>query len=230
MAPQYNLFLSSLATDDLNAILPHLTKVRLPQRTVLYENGDPIAKVYFPYNGIVSLVIELAPSDLIEIAMIGRDSLIGGSAIVNGTRSLNTAITQTECSASVLDAHRLRDLALQSPAVLEILLKHSQLLFNHMQQSVACNAMHSVEERVCRWLLRARDLIEGDELPLTHEIISQMIGSTRTTVSLVAHTLQQAGLIRYKRGNIRVLDPEGLRESACQCYETVKSQSLLIMT
>lgn len=123
---------------------------------------------------------------------------------------------------STLDVRRLKTAAEQSPTFRVTLVRHAEVLFAQAQQSVACNVAHTLEARLARWLLRSRDLTGSDSLPLTQEFLSQMLGVRRTSVSLVANTLQQAGLIRYRRGHVQITNPEQLREVACECYETVK--------
>jgi len=192
---------------------------------VLFEVGDAIEQVYFPYSGVVSLVVPLESGETIEAAMIGRESLVGGSAGLNGQISVCKAIVQIAGAGSVLDTDRFRTLADTSIACRITLFKHEQLILVQAQQSAACNATHTVEARLARWLLRCRDLQCSDDLKLTQEFISEMMGVRRTSVSVVANTLQQAGFLRYSRGHIRILNPEGLRETACECYGTVKSHA-----
>ena len=220
-----NQLLSSLPAADLAALRPHLKPVELPQDTILFEIGDPIDQVYFPNSGVVSLVVALASGETIECAMIGRESVVGGSSALGGPISLCKVIMQVGGSGSVLPADRLRRLADTSPACRTALLRDQQLILIQAQQSAACNATHTVEARLSRWLLRCRDVQGSEDLPLTQEFLAQMLGVRRTSVSVVANTLQDAGLIRYRRGHIRILDLEGLRETACECYETVKSLS-----
>jgi len=220
-----NHVLAALAADDLDLLLPHLRSVELPQEMVLFEAGAPIKRVVFPHAGIVSLVVELASGEMIEAAMIGREGVVGGLASLNGKISISRAIVQITGAASVVDVDKVRQLCDQSVNFLTTLIKHEQILLAQAQQSAACNAIHTIEARLSRWLLRCRDLVGSEDLPLTQEFIAQMLGVRRTSVSIVANTLQQAGFIRYKRGHIRVLDLEGLRESACECYWTVKSLS-----
>jgi CRP-like cAMP-binding protein len=220
-----NLFLASLADADFEALRPHLKPVELPQGTVLYEIGASIHQVYFPHSGIVSLVVDLANGDTIESAMIGRESIVGASAGLNGQLSVCKAIVQIAGAATAVDPHRLRTLAETSTACRTALFKHEQLILVQAQQSAACNATHTIDARLARWMLRCRDLQGSDDLVLTQEFIAQMLGVRRTSVSVVANTLQQAGLVRYRRGHIRILDVEGLQETACECYQTVKAQS-----
>jgi CRP-like cAMP-binding protein len=220
-----NLVLAELAGADLGVLLPHLRSVELPQEMVLFEAGDVISRVLFPHAGIVSLVVELASGEMIEAAMIGREGVVGGLSALDSKISISRAIVQIAGTASAIDVEHVRQLGEKSTSFRTMLIKHEQVLLAQSQQSAACNATHTIEARLSRWLLRCRDLIGSDDLPLTQEFIAQMLGVRRTSVSIVANTLQQAGLIKYKRGHIRVLDLEGLRESACECYWTVKALS-----
>jgi CRP-like cAMP-binding protein len=220
-----NLLLSSLSAADGAALRAHLRTIDLPQGDILFDVGDPILHVYFPHSGIVSLVVSLTTGETIESAMIGRESLVGGSAGLSGQHSVYKAIVQIAGTASVLDADRLRGLAETSPASRAALFRHEQMILIQAQQSAACNATHTVEARLARWLLRSRDLQGSDDLVLTQEFLGQMLGVRRTSVSVVANTFQQAGFIRYSRGHIRILNLEGLRETTCECYQTVKAQA-----
>jgi CRP-like cAMP-binding protein len=220
-----NRVLSSLAAADLDAIRPHLETIDLPQETVLFEDGDPISRVYFPHRGIISLVVDLASGDTIETAMIGRDSVVGGASAIDGKVFLNRAVVQVVGAASVVPADRLCHAAAQSADLRAILIRHEQAILAQAQQSAACNATHTLEARLARWLLRCRDLLDSEDIPLTQELIAQMLGVRRASVTIVASTLQQAGVIAYKRGHIRVQDVEGLKESACECYETLRSHA-----
>jgi CRP-like cAMP-binding protein len=174
---------------------------------------------------VVFLVVELATGEMIEAAMIGREGVIGGLSALDSNISISKTIVQIAGAGSVVDVEQVRRLAEQSVGFRAILIKHEQVLLAQSQQSAACNSTHVIEARLSRWLLRCRDLVGSDEFQLTQEFLAQMMGVRRTSVSVVANTLQQAGLIKYKRGNIRVTNLEGLRESACECYATVKSTS-----
>jgi CRP-like cAMP-binding protein len=220
-----NLLLASLPPENMAALVPHLRVVQLPQETVLFEAGDTIKAIYLPHTGIVSIVVDLASGEMIETAMIGRDSLVGGSAAVaDDDIALNRAVVQVAAVASVVDVGAFRGLAQQSHTFHATLARHRQFILAQAQQSAACHAAHTLEARLSRWLLRCHDLLGSDDIPLTQEFLAAMLGVRRTSVTVVANTLQQAGFIRYRRGHIRVIDLEGLRESACECYETVRGQ------
>jgi CRP-like cAMP-binding protein len=220
-----NQVLASLSPADLSFLQPHLRFVDLPQETVLFEAGGTVNRVYFPHGGIVSLVVELTTGDMIEAAMIGREGVVGGLAALDHSISISRAIVQVAGAGSAAEVEAVRRLADQSAAFRTILIKHEQVLLAQSQQSAACNATHTLEARLSRWLLRCRDLLASDEIALTREFVAEMLGVRRTSVSVVANTLQQAGLIKYKRGHIRLLDLDGLQESACECYGTVKALS-----
>jgi CRP-like cAMP-binding protein len=219
-----NHLLASLPSADFELLRPHLKQIELAHETVLFEAGDTVTHIYFPHSGVISLVVELADGQMIEAAMIGRDSLVGGSSALDGNIALNKGIVQIPGAASVLTVDRLRKAAEASVSFRTTLIRHEQVLLVQAQQSAACNASHAVEARLARWLLRSRDLSGADILELTQEFLAQMLGVRRTSVTLVARTLQQAGLIKYRRGKVQITDLEGLRETSCECYGTVKEQ------
>jgi len=219
-----NRLLASLPVEDFEFIRPSLRSVELTRESVLARAGDTIPCVYFPQEGVISLVVRLSEGEMVEVAMIGRDSCFGAAVAHDGDISLNDAMVQLPGKALTLETQHFRRATEQSLAFRRALLLQEQVVLIQAQQSAACNAYHSVESRLARWLLRMHDLFDGDILPLTQGFLAEMIGARRNSVSLVAHTLQQAGLIRYSRGNVEITDLEGLKESACECYETVKSR------
>jgi CRP-like cAMP-binding protein len=227
--PNANLLLAALSRRNETILHEFVRPVRLEQQQVLFESGDAIDVVYFPTTAIISLVVTLSSGEMIEAAMVGRDGIVGASAALDGKISLSRAIVQLAGEAFACDRHQLKAAALNSDKVLSMLVRHEQTVYSQAQQSAACNAVHNVEERLCRWMLRARDLSGSDALPFTQEFLAEMLGVQRSSVSVVAHTLQRAGLIKYSRGRIQILNLEGLQDAACECHETVKSnyQALL---
>ena len=223
MAQSPNMLLDTLPAKTFAAIEPHLKTVELVHGEVLGEAGDSITRVYFPHSGVISLVVELSVGDMIETAMVGRDGALNISSALDGKVSLNKAIVQLAGAASTIDVDQLRKIVREFDAFRSLLIRHEQVLFAQSQQSAACNASHSVEARMCRWLLRMRDLAAAADLMLTQEFLAQMLGVRRPSVSLVANTLQKAGLIKYRRGNIRLLDVAGLNDGSCECYGAVKA-------
>jgi CRP-like cAMP-binding protein len=149
--------------------------------------------------------------------------VVGASAALDGKVSLSRGIVQLGGEIVVCDIDALNSAALQNPKLLSLLIRHEQTVYAQAQQSAACFATHQVEARLCRWLLRARDLSESDDLPFTQEYLGEMLGVRRTSVTEVAKTLQEAGMIKYARGKIQILDADALQESACECYDSVKA-------
>jgi CRP-like cAMP-binding protein len=218
-----NLLLSMLAPADRQALEPHMKLARFEQRHVLFETDEQIRHVYFPTGAVVSLVTSLSTGEVIEAAMVGMDGVVGASAALDGKMALSRGIIQLSGDIIVCDIDVLKSTALQSPKLLALLIRHEQTVYAQAQQSAACFATHQVEARLCRWLLRARDLSGSDNLPFTQEYLGQMLGVRRTSVTAVAHTLQKAGLIKYARGKIQVVNAKGLQRSACECYGSVKA-------
>jgi CRP-like cAMP-binding protein len=220
-----NGLIASLPAAEFDFIRSHLKTADWPQGIVLMEAGETIERVYFPHEGIVSVVVGLAGGETVEAAMVGRDSIVGGSASLDGKVALNKAIVQIGGSGSSLEIGHLRSLANASVEFRTALIRHDQMILVQAQQSAACNVSHTVEARLARWLLRSRDLISSDKLALTQEFLGQMLGVRRSSVSIVAGTLQRAGLIRYARGHIQIEDVDGLMDAASECYETVRAHS-----
>lgn len=220
-----NRLLSSIGATDLELMRPFIRMVDLVDGAVIYEAGDTIQHVYFPDSGIISLVMCLDDGQSIEVAMIGNDSVLGASSALDGLISLNRSVVQLPGTAQRLEVDCLRRVAEQSLDFRTTLIRHEQALFAQAQQSAACNATHTAKRRLSRWLLRVRDLAGSNVVAITQEILGQVMGTRRSSVSLAATQLQAAGLIRYRRGVIQIIDRPGLEASACECYAMVKAQS-----
>jgi CRP-like cAMP-binding protein len=219
-----NRLLQHLPAAEFQALCPHLETVELAKSAVLTEAGAPVPEVYLPHNGVVSMMVSLSEGQTVEVAMVGRDGLVGASAALGDGPALTDAIVVVPGTASVLKAEDLRAAADRSSRLRKLLTRHDQALFVQAQQSAACNASHSVEARLSRLLLRARDLCDSEGLPLTQEFLAQMIGARRNAVSIVAHAFQLAGLVSYSRGHIEIRDIDGLRKTSCECYAAVQLQ------
>jgi CRP-like cAMP-binding protein len=224
-----NLLLASLSESDAAALQPHLKSVHLEHEKVLFESGGEVVDIYFPTGSIVSLVVGLSSGEIIEAAMVGKDGVIGASAALGGNIPVNRGIVQLAGPAMMCSVDVLKSAAFQSQSLLSTLFRHEQTVYAQASQSAACMAAHHVEARLCRWLLRARDLADSDNLQFTQEFLAEMLGVKRTSVTLHARTLQQAGMIKYSRGRIQITDVEAMQETVCECYGTVKSyyQALL---
>jgi len=218
-----NVLLDRLSPRDIALLQPHLKATHFKQHEVLFEAEAAIRHVYFPTGLVVSLVVTMSTGEMIEAAMVGRDGVVGASAALDGKVSLSRGIVQLGGDAIVCDIDALKSTAMQSPGLLSLLIRHEQTVYAQAQQSAACFATHHVQSRLCRWLLRARDLSGSDHLPFTQEYLAEMLGVRRTSVTAEANVLQAAGFIKYSRGKIQVVDAAGLHDTACECYETVNA-------
>jgi CRP-like cAMP-binding protein len=213
--------LSSLSAQDQDRLQPHLQHLHLPQGTALFRAEETIPYVYLPQTGIISMIVGISSGQFVEAGMLGRNGVIGPDAALDGPDALNTAIAQVESTGVMIDAGVLKGLARQSEPLRFALVHQGRALSAQTQQVAACNALHELEERLSRWLLQSRDLVQSDTLPLTQEFLSQMLGVQRSSVTMVARKLQAAGLISYRRGHIHVLDADGLQDSSCECYAAI---------
>jgi CRP-like cAMP-binding protein len=218
-----NYLLQALPAADFDALHPHFKTIEMVRKTVLVEAGSVPAQIYLPHSGAISMTVGLSGGQVVEVAMIGRDGLVGASAALGAEVWTTDAVVLLPGTASVIDVADLKAVADRNVTVRSLLARHELALFAEAQQSVACNASHSVEARLSRWLLRARDLSGDEVLPLTQEFLAQMIGVRRNAISMVAHALQQAGTIRYRRGRIAIVNVEALRKTSCECYHAVKA-------
>jgi CRP-like cAMP-binding protein len=217
-----NALLASLSVADLAALKPHLRAVELHSKQLLFDQGARIDHVYFPTGSVISLVLTLSTGQMFEAAMVGKDGVVGAAAALDGRISLSRAIVQLGGPAIICDVNAMATVAFQSQSLISALVRHEQVVYAQAQQSAACMGTHDVQSRLCRWLLRARDLAGTDHLPFTQEFLAEMIGVTRSSVTLVALSLQHAGIIRYSRGKIEIINVEGMQDCACECYAAVK--------
>jgi CRP-like cAMP-binding protein len=214
-----------LPLHDYSLLAPHLRIVELVRSIVLHDPGEPIDHVYFPHSGMVSVVTIMRNGATVETATLGRTGVIGGTAAFGARHAVGRAIVQLPGSASRVPAARFHAAAQESQAIRELAVRYNDLLIAQIQQSVACNALHTLEARLCRWLLQTHDCVDGDTIPLTQEFLGQMLGVRRTSVTLAARLLQSAGMIRYRRGHIQVVDRSGLEDAACECYGAIQEHT-----
>jgi CRP-like cAMP-binding protein len=224
-----NVFLTSLSDADFELLRQHLRAVRVERGKILFEQGALITHVYFPTAAVLSLVVPVSDGAMVEAAMVGRSGVVGAAAALGPTRSVQRAVAQIAGEVTCADANIMRGAARQSVSLHEALYRYDQLLFAQAQQSVACNALHNLEQRLCRWFLHAHDLLGQNQMPLTQELLSQMLGVRRTSVTLAAGHLQALHLIKYRRGSIEVADIEGLKQMSCECYAALKTQEDLLL-
>jgi CRP-like cAMP-binding protein len=218
-----NGFLSALSADDFELVRPHLRTVELPQELVLIEAGETLKRAYLPHRGVISLAVNLARGERVQVAMIGRDSIFGVYAALGDPVALNSAVVLMPGVASTLDLDRLQAAAEQSATFRSLLIRHGLAVHAQVQQTAGCNAAHTVESRLARCLAQTSDLSGHTRLDLTQESLAQMIGARRNSVSLVASMLQQSNFIHYSRGHIEITNMDGLSKTACECYATVKA-------
>ena len=218
----HNRLLDALPKDAQTLITPHLSQVELERGRLLYDPGDLIDQVYFPHDGVISLMTLMENGAAIESATIGPEGALGLMAAVAPRQSLSRAIVQTPLKAARISAERLHEVWERSPAVRDLVERHTEAIFGHAIQSVACNALHSVEARFCRWLLTCHDRISTDTVALTQEFLADMLGVQRTTVTAVARSLQEKGVIRYRRGVVDIIDRPALEALTCECYGAIR--------
>ena len=224
-----NRLLASLAPGDLSLLRPHLTRVRLNQSDVLQEANRPIEQIFFPLEGMVSVVAKLPAGEEIEIAAIGAEGAIGTKVGLHPQYAFAKAIVQLPGTALKIDLKTFQNIAMRNVALTHIATCANDLMIANLQQSAACNAIHAAEARLARWLLHARDRFSDDDLPLTQEFLAQMLGVRRTTVTLTAQALQNIGVLRTHRGRIEILDRKGLERFSCACYDVVRTNVGLIL-
>ena len=217
-----NRLLGSLTAEDYALVAPCLTPVDLERGRLLYDPGDLIDTVYFPHDGVISLMTLMESGAAIESATIGREGALGLMAAVSPRQSLSRALVQTPVRAARISAGQLHEAWDKSPRLRDLVDRHNEALFGHAIQSVACNALHSVEARFCRWLLTCHDRISTDTVALTQEFLADMLGVQRTTVTAVARALQEKGAIRYRRGVVDIPDRTMLQQLACECYGVIQ--------
>lgn len=221
-SPPPNQLLQMLDAADFDLLRPHLATAEMVRGSVLAEAGAALRYVYFPHGGSVSITVGLSGGQMIEVAMLGRDSVVGGGpALADGIAPAD-AIVLFPGSASMLEIAAFRAIAAASAPFHDLMIRHEQALFAHAQQSLLCNTLHPVEARLARWLLRARDLSDSEILPLTQETLAEMMGVRRNAISLVANALQRAGIIHYARGQIEIVDLPALETTSCVCYSAIK--------
>jgi len=216
-----NRILNALPTEERDRLVGSMELAMLPIKTVLFEPGAPIDAVYFPMSGVISLVTALEDGNIVEVATVGNEGIVGVPHVESGSLAVR-AISQVAGSALKMDGTAFLA-EWEHPGPLRDLVQYYlQALFGQISQAAACNRLHSNEERLSRWLLMSHDRVGEDEFLITHEFLGQMLACRRATVTLSAGVLQTAGLIRYRRGNVTIVDRAGLEAVSCECYQVIK--------
>ena len=219
-----NRLLSTLSPEEYKRLVPNLDFVSLSFKQIIYAPHQPIEHVYFPNSGIISLVNLTEDGDTVEAATVGNEGMVGIPVLLGADQMIGQAVVQIPGDAIRMRTDVFNRQVTPGSTLHNLLLRYTLALINLISQSVACNRRHSVEERCCRWLLLCHDRVQSNQLPLTQELLSQMLGVRRPSVSVVAAILQRAGLIRYSRGRITILDRLGLEAVSCECYWIVKEE------
>jgi CRP-like cAMP-binding protein len=221
--PKQNLLLAALPPDERERWKPQLEVVDLALGDVLYESGGAMTHVYFPTTAIVSLLYVMENGASAEIAVVGHEGIVGISLFMGGESTPSRAVVQSAGQGFRMTAQAIQEEFKRAP-VLHLLLRYTQALITQMAQTAVCNRHHALDQQLCRWLLLSLDRLSGNELVMTQELIANMLGVRREGVTESATKLQKAGLIRYARGHITVLDRVGLESRSCECYAVVKKE------
>jgi len=219
-----NRLLAALPRDDRERLLPHLQPMTFSLGQVVYESGGRQEFVYFPTSCVVSLLYTMENGSTAEMGLVGNDSVVGVALFLGGDTTPNRAIAQIAGDAYRLRAKLLQEEFARAGAVQRLLLRYTQALITQISQTAVCNRLHSQEKRLCRWLLLSHDCVHSDDILMTQEFLSHMLGGRRESVTVAAGHLQDAGLIRYSRGQIKILNRQGLEDAACECYRIVKQE------
>jgi CRP-like cAMP-binding protein len=227
--PELNHLLRALPAPDRERVFPHLKLVTLPLGSVLYESGHTQRHIYFPVDAIVSLLYVLKDGASAEIAVVGNDGAVGVALFMGGMTMTNRAVVACTGTAYRLSSKRIGQEFARHGSMLQILLRYTQALITQMAQTAVCNRHHSVDQQLCRWLLLALDRVDSNTLVMTQELISNMLGVRREGITEAAGRLQRAGVIAYRRGQIKVLDRQRLKAMSCECYEVVRTETLRLL-
>jgi CRP-like cAMP-binding protein len=219
-----NRLLAALPDAEYQRLVPHLEYVPLPLKQVLFKRGELIKYVYFPHRAIVSLIASPEEGSNVEVGLMGYEGMVGIPAVLGDNIATTTAMVQREDSGMRMEASLLKTEFQQGGSLQSLLLRYTQALYALTLQNAACNRLHQLDERLARWLLLACDRVGSNELQLTQEFISQMLGVRRAGVTEAANRLQSAGLIRYIRGRITILNRQGLEAASCPCYGIIKGE------
>ncbi len=217
-----NRLLALLPEAEYKRLEPHLEKVALPLREVLYEADKPIEHVFFPLTGVTSIVAEMEDGRIAEVGTIGNEGMAGLPVFLGAEKTPTLAFQQVPGEALRMRVDVFRKEIENAGTLTRVLHRYTQALFTQVAQAAACNRLHSTDQRCARWLLMTHDRVGTDEFLLTHEFLGQMLGVRRATVTEVAGTLHKAGLITYSRGKITVLDRQGLEAASCKCYQVIR--------
>ena len=221
---QRNKLLAALPDSEYERLAPNLKQVSLPLHKVLFEAGEPITHLYFPDKTVVSIVTTMEDGSTAEVGLVSNEGMVGIPVILGDSITTTTAFVQVAGSGMQIDADILKTEFNRGGALQSLLLRYIQVVYTELSQGTACNRLHTIEERLARWLLTVSYRLESDNFPLTQEFIAQMLGVRRSGVTVAANTLSRAGMISYTRGHINILNREALEITSCECYQVIHNE------
>lgn len=220
-----NKLLAALPHLDIEALKTQVTIIPMAQGTLLFNVDDEVDHVYFPLSGMISLLVLMKNGNAVETATVGREGVVGAMAGLGLHKSRVKAVVQLAGVVARIPAVQFRKATANSAAISNLCIRYNETLLSQARVTAACNLSHSVEARFCRWLLQSHDRVESDTVPLTQELLSEMLGVRRTSVTEVAVRMQDAGVISYSRGIIKIVDLQKLKDTSCECYETLRNEA-----
>jgi len=222
--PRVNRLLAALPDSEYEHLVPQLKLVSLPVRQVIYEPGELITHVYFPEYAAVSVVTAMEDGSTVEVGIVSNEGMVGIPVILGGDTTTTKAFVQIPGAGFQMDADVFRTEFNRGEALQSLMLRYIQAIYTEISQGAACNRLHTLEERLARWLLTVSDRRQSDDFPLTQEFIAQMLGVRRSGVTVAASTLSRAGMICYNRGQISILNREDLEATSCECYKVIQNE------
>lgn len=219
--PLDNKLLASLPRKEFDRLAPHLMTISLPQGTVVWEANDEVDQIYFPSKGMFSLLMVMRDGKAIETATIGREGVLGAMAGLGLYKSLVRVVVQLPTTANKIASAPFRRAVASSEVLRSLCVRYNEVLLSQARITAACNALHHIDQRFCRWLLQSADRAASDTVTLTQELLAEMLGVRRTSVTEVAGRMQAQGVITYSRGIIKIVDRPALEKLSCECYEVL---------
>ncbi|WP_298908265.1 Crp/Fnr family transcriptional regulator [uncultured Nostoc sp.] len=219
-----NKLLAALPASDYQRLVPHLKFVSLEVPQMLYQAGEPITHVYFADKSMVSIVTTMEDGSTAEVGIVSNEGMVGIPVILGNKATTTTSFVQISGAGMQMNADVFRAEFNRGGAIQTLLLRYVQAIYSELSQTAACNRLHTLEERLARWLLTVSERLESEDFPLTQEFIAQMLGVRRSGVTVAASTLSRAGMISYHRGHINILNREDLEATSCECYRVIQNE------
>jgi CRP-like cAMP-binding protein len=223
-----NKLLDRLDAETVKLLKPDLVELSVKHGAVLHSASAEIEQVYFPTNSVVSILAETKDGKTVETSIIGPEGVVGASVAIGVTSSFSAAVVQIGGAMMRMPAAKFRQVSQKSEKMRNVLARFELAMLAQVQQSTACNALHNIDARACRWLLQCRDRMQSDSLPLTQEYFAKMLGVQRTSVTMAEKNLRKAGIIKHRRGGIQIIDGNGLHSASCECYDRIKDRFELL--